>query len=61
MCLGANCSNISVHYMTCENNCVYCKEGILYEQLNCKMDIFVMIINVQNVELMKKACVINVK
>ena len=40
MCLGANCSNISVHYMTCENNCVYCKEGILYEQLNCKMDNF---------------------
>lgn len=42
MCLGAKCgndnsNNNSPHYMTCENNCLYCKQGILYENLNCYM------------------------
>lgn len=40
LCLGAKCNNLNPHYMTCDNKCIYCKEGILYEQLNCKMEGF---------------------
>ena len=37
-CLGAKC-NIAENpfYSKCENNCIYCMQGILYDKLNCNM------------------------
>ena len=36
-CLGANCEGNNPFYMNCENKCIYCVQGILYEHLNCNM------------------------
>ena len=36
LCLGAKC-NITSFYMSCDNKCLNCKQGILYENLNCNM------------------------
>ena len=35
LCLGGNCDNANPNYMLCENKCTYCKNGILYDSLNC--------------------------
>ena len=38
-CLGANCiNNNNPNYMVCESKCIYCKQGILYENINCNMN-----------------------
>ena len=39
ICLGATC-DIDEHptNASCENTCLYCKQGILYEYLNCNMN-----------------------
>ena len=41
ICLGANC-NFVEHpiYSTCESNCIYCIQGILFDTLNCNMSEF---------------------
>ena len=39
ICLGAVCDfNENPTNATCENNCTYCKQGILYEYINCNMN-----------------------
>ena len=38
MCLGEECDDTNPYYMTCENKCTYCKNGILYENLDCNMN-----------------------
>ena len=40
MCLGAKCNISNPYYMFCENKCLYCKQGILYEHINCNMNEF---------------------
>ena len=37
-CLGEQCDDSNPFYMECENKCTYCKNGILYEKLNCNMN-----------------------
>ena len=39
-CLGAYCDNNNPFYMTCENKCLYCKHGVLFENINCNMNEF---------------------
>ena len=40
LCLGAACPPGNPHYMVCDNKCIYCKEGVLYESLNCNMSTY---------------------
>jgi hypothetical protein len=40
LCLGAACTPGNPHYMVCDNKCIYCKEGVLYESLNCNMSTY---------------------
>ena len=37
-CLGEKCDDINPNYMLCQNKCTYCKNGILYEYINCNMN-----------------------
>ena len=36
VCLGAECDKSNPELMNCDNSCVYCKHGILYDVNNCK-------------------------
>ena len=40
VCLGAKCDNNNPFYMSCENRCIFCIQGILFEHLNCNMQDF---------------------
>ena len=38
LCLGEKCDDSNPNNMLCQNKCTSCKNGILYENLNCNMN-----------------------